>query len=446
MPDVNQLVEKAITAYKSKQKSQARELLMQAVDIDDKHEKAWLWLSAVVDSAEDQQVCLENVLTINPQNERARKGLEEIYKKQGKPMPPQFAYPGAAAPRPASQPPASTASGWDSDFGGDSWSSMTSTSSTPAASSNPFAGTGFESNPWGSDSSDALFSAPERAATSVEWDKSPGKSAYGSGQQVAQPSEDEYDQWLAGLNLGQNASNTFTMTPAAPTSNPWGESTPSTPTPAPKNSGFSASDSSWDAVISSAPATKAEPPARKKDSDPFGGVPVTSSPFADSDEEETSFSFDFGSPAKPAAKSKAAPPSEPFQVTTRLYDDEEGEPPSIFGDGSFFADEADPFADAVGDEFSFGDDEDPFADVLAEGGVADKKAKKAAKKQAKSKPARSNRPTITPEQAQFFAAIPAEITAPAKNPAKAERTVMITTVVLGVLNLFALIGLAISLG
>ena len=69
---------------------------MAVVDKNESHETAWLWLSAMVDTLEEQQICLENVLAINPANEQARKGLDSLNQKS------------AAQPKPAA-PPASTA-------------------------------------------------------------------------------------------------------------------------------------------------------------------------------------------------------------------------------------------------------------------------------------------------------------------------------------------------
>ncbi|MBI5930250.1 MAG: hypothetical protein HY862_13145 [Chloroflexi bacterium] len=434
MADVNQLVERAIAAYKAKQKSQARELLMQAVDIDDKHEQAWLWLSAVVDSAEDQQVCLENVLTINPKNDRARKGLEELYKKQGKTMPPQFANPSAAPRQPSASP---SAGGWDSEDSG--WSSI---NAAGGGSSNPFAGTGFDANPWGSDSNDALYGtpAPDAPATSVEWNKGGDKSAYGSGRQVAQPSSDEYDQWLASLNLGQGpAPSTPAAAPSSPTlptSNPW--DAPSTPTPTPQAGAFASDDSNWDEFSSNLNAAGRSQPTTKKDSDPFGGASFST--FEDKAEPHSPFDFD-APPKKAAGRTKAEEPIEPFQVTTRFSDfteDEESaaifddEPPSIFGD-----DDDDPFNVKSGLSFD-DDDDDPFAGINANVPLA-------ASKPAKTKAKKSNtrRPTISPEEARYYGAIPADITAKAKSGGQG--MLVMSTLILLILNVVALIGIVMSL-
>ncbi len=59
-------------------RQQAQELLIQVVSADEQNEYGWLWLSGAVDTAEDQQIALENVLAINPNNPYARQGLDMI--------------------------------------------------------------------------------------------------------------------------------------------------------------------------------------------------------------------------------------------------------------------------------------------------------------------------------------------------------------------------------
>lgn len=76
--NVNAMVRAAVDAYKTGDKNEARTLLERAIELDSYNETAWLWLSAVVDTKEEQQTCLENVLVINPENERARQGLQSL--------------------------------------------------------------------------------------------------------------------------------------------------------------------------------------------------------------------------------------------------------------------------------------------------------------------------------------------------------------------------------
>jgi hypothetical protein len=73
--DSTVMLEQAIVAAKAGRKAEARHLLETLLDADDRNERAWLWMSSVVDSDEERIICLENVLTINPQHEVARRGL-----------------------------------------------------------------------------------------------------------------------------------------------------------------------------------------------------------------------------------------------------------------------------------------------------------------------------------------------------------------------------------
>ncbi len=79
--NVDEMVKEAIKSYKGGNKPHARALLEKATEIDDHHEKAWMWLSAVVESVEDQRVCLQNVLVLNPDNTNAKRGLALLDEK-----------------------------------------------------------------------------------------------------------------------------------------------------------------------------------------------------------------------------------------------------------------------------------------------------------------------------------------------------------------------------
>lgn len=76
--NVDGMVRAGVDAYRAGNKAEARALLERAIEIDSYNETAWLWLSAVVDTPEEQQTCLENVLIINPENSRARQGLKSL--------------------------------------------------------------------------------------------------------------------------------------------------------------------------------------------------------------------------------------------------------------------------------------------------------------------------------------------------------------------------------
>jgi hypothetical protein len=76
--NVDAMVRAGVEAYRAGKKAEARTLLERAIELDGYNETAWLWLSAVVESPEEQQTCLENVLTINPNNDRAKQGLKSL--------------------------------------------------------------------------------------------------------------------------------------------------------------------------------------------------------------------------------------------------------------------------------------------------------------------------------------------------------------------------------
>lgn len=76
--NVDAMVKEGIRAFKADKKDEARALFEKATELDSYNEQAWLWLSAVVDTEEDQRVCLENVLFINPENPAALKGLSKL--------------------------------------------------------------------------------------------------------------------------------------------------------------------------------------------------------------------------------------------------------------------------------------------------------------------------------------------------------------------------------
>lgn len=86
--ELGQMLERGIAAAKAGDRKMARELLTRVVERDERNVTAWLWLSGVVDGADDRQVCLENVLTLDPGNQAARRGLELLHKETEAPSHP----------------------------------------------------------------------------------------------------------------------------------------------------------------------------------------------------------------------------------------------------------------------------------------------------------------------------------------------------------------------
>lgn len=78
MNPVDQIVQAGLAAAKAGRRDEARQLLLQAVQQNEQSEMAWFALSTLVDNADDEQICLENVLTLNPQNEVAQQKLARL--------------------------------------------------------------------------------------------------------------------------------------------------------------------------------------------------------------------------------------------------------------------------------------------------------------------------------------------------------------------------------
>ena len=173
--NVEAMVREGVNAFKSGRKDEAHALLLKATELDPYNEQAWLWLSGLMDGAADQRTCLENVLAINPNNERAKQGLAYLTG--------QTSYgnvsPFSAASTPPSAPPSS--------------------------------------------------SPPESAPTSVEWgmpDEAPSTPSAWNPPPPTEPTPDVLDDWVSNLNLPATETN---QTPGANlftadgTSSPFGD-------------------------------------------------------------------------------------------------------------------------------------------------------------------------------------------------------------------------------
>ena len=337
MTDSNALVKQAISAHKANDKAKAKELLMKAVDLDDQNEQAWMWLSTVVDSLNEQQICLDNVVKINPNNERAQKALAAITEKLGQ---------SGVAPPP-----------------------------TPDASSAP----PDPDNPWASaDLSSDPFSALDQSPT-----------AHGSGAAGDPTTEEQYDSWIDNLGIS-GTSETPPPAPAAPpppspepaADDPWADlGSPTQSAPPAQTNPFAESSSQpadpW------AQTSNASPDSADQPDDPWGAVTSSSSgsnPFsteaASSDPWGTMTGVDpwatppSGQDAPPASHppeptqqeaaipSPAQPEPEEERPTTGFQFDEDSEPVYT----SFDFEEADAIDTG---EFDFSEDDlqaDPFGD------------------------------------------------------------------------------------
>ncbi len=103
--DLDRLLHQGIAAARAGQKERARQLLLQVIAANEEVEAAWLWLSSVVEDPQEQQICLENVLALNPDNSAAQAGLRWL-REQGvvKPVEAPPPVPPPEPPRPMPEP------------------------------------------------------------------------------------------------------------------------------------------------------------------------------------------------------------------------------------------------------------------------------------------------------------------------------------------------------
>lgn len=97
-----ELLRQGIEAAKAGQAAQAHNILKQVIEREPQNEKAWLWLSGVVQTDEQRLICLQNVLAIDPHNKIAQRGLAALRQKAIviKPLPEGLSQPGSVITEP----------------------------------------------------------------------------------------------------------------------------------------------------------------------------------------------------------------------------------------------------------------------------------------------------------------------------------------------------------
>jgi hypothetical protein len=202
MADADEQVKQAVSAFKAGRKAEARSILEGIVEQNQSHAEAWLYLSALVDSLEEQEICLENVLALDATNEKAKKGLDTVRQKiaaQKKASPPIGAeFESASGDRPLSSTPSEPQASFG--FGSDP---------TPP----PDQVYDWFSGPAAADS--APEEEPYTIPTSVDWGNADKPATFGSGQNVEMPSAQEWDSWVQGLNIAKDQPEQPAPPPAA---------------------------------------------------------------------------------------------------------------------------------------------------------------------------------------------------------------------------------------
>lgn len=77
-----ELLRQGLVAAQEGRRREARELFLQVVELDPQNEIAWMWLTGFVDDLEDKIIACENVLTINPANEKVRAYLASLLQQK----------------------------------------------------------------------------------------------------------------------------------------------------------------------------------------------------------------------------------------------------------------------------------------------------------------------------------------------------------------------------
>jgi hypothetical protein len=90
-------LQQGILAAKAGDKPRAFDLLTRASEVPATSEKAWLWLSSVVNDDSERLFCLNNVLRINSDNTTAQRGAEMLRQKGIFPAVPVYPTPQRAA-------------------------------------------------------------------------------------------------------------------------------------------------------------------------------------------------------------------------------------------------------------------------------------------------------------------------------------------------------------
>ncbi len=94
---------RGIAAARAGDKSLARQLLSQAVQLDPGAEMGWLWLSAVLNTPQARAFCMQKILDVNPTHRIARQALVALEKAAPAPvlvaMPLAAVYPSRPSPK-----------------------------------------------------------------------------------------------------------------------------------------------------------------------------------------------------------------------------------------------------------------------------------------------------------------------------------------------------------
>jgi tetratricopeptide (TPR) repeat protein len=80
--EAQRLYERGLAAARGGQKRVAAGLLTRSLQLDPHNERAWLWLSGVLEDPRQQAFCLQSVLRIDPTNQHAQRGIRMLEERK----------------------------------------------------------------------------------------------------------------------------------------------------------------------------------------------------------------------------------------------------------------------------------------------------------------------------------------------------------------------------
>ncbi len=101
------LLQEGITAFQAGNRTKAREMFMLVVEIDSNNERAWYYLAVLESDSTLRREYLERVVSINPQNQKAREVLDKLKARDtapAEPLPSAPPPPPTTRSQPAAQP------------------------------------------------------------------------------------------------------------------------------------------------------------------------------------------------------------------------------------------------------------------------------------------------------------------------------------------------------
>jgi tetratricopeptide (TPR) repeat protein len=79
---VDAWLQEGVAAARAGRAAQARALLLRVIEIDKHNVQAWYWLSQVVESPQEREICLENVLALDPGHMAVQAELADLRRQQ----------------------------------------------------------------------------------------------------------------------------------------------------------------------------------------------------------------------------------------------------------------------------------------------------------------------------------------------------------------------------